>query len=86
MRRTRSEVYLELHPLIATERVALPDVPVLVKELRQLERRTGRGKDVVDHPPKLHDDMANSCALAIVEAEERAQRRPFNVDAIVCFA
>jgi hypothetical protein len=70
---TRSEVYLALHPLLATERVALLDHPTLLKELRQLERRTSRmGRDVVDHPPRLHDDFANAAALAIVTAERRA--------------
>jgi hypothetical protein len=49
--RSRSETYIELHPIIATGRATLLDEPVLVRELRQLERRTGRGRDIVDHPP-----------------------------------
>jgi len=35
-------------------------------EFRQLLRRTGKGKDTVDHPPNLHDDLANSCAASCV--------------------
>lgn len=70
--RNRSEAYLELHPIIATGRVLLLDCPTLLRELRQLERRTGRGRDVVDHPPRLHDDFANAAALALVEADVHA--------------
>jgi len=33
-----------------------------------LERRTGRGKDVIDHPPGGHDDLCNSAASALVLA------------------
>jgi len=71
--RTRSEAYIELHPLIATGRAALLDHGALLKELRQLERRTGRGRDVVDHPPRLHDDHANAAALALVAADVRTR-------------
>jgi hypothetical protein len=71
--RNRSEAYCELHPLIATHRALLLDHPTLLRELRQLERRTGRlGKDTVDHPPRLHDDHSNAAALALVEADKRA--------------
>lgn len=70
--RTRSEAYVELHPLIATGRAALLDHGALLKELRQLERRTGRLRDVIDHPPRLHDDHANAAALAMVTADVAA--------------
>ena len=37
-------------------------------ELRQLERRTGKQKDSVDHPPGLHDDIANALCGSLVMA------------------
>src|SRR5262249_37430915 len=74
--RTRSEAYVELHPLVVTGRAALLDQPTLLKELRQLERRTGRARDVVDHPPRMHDDHANAAALALVEADVRTRSGP----------
>lgn len=67
--RSRSDTYIELHPLIATGRTALLDNEILLRELRQLERRTGRGRDAIDHPARQHDDHANAAALALVEAE-----------------
>src|SRR5262249_31107383 len=32
------------------------------------ERKTGRTADFVDHPAGMHDDVANACAGALVEA------------------
>ncbi len=63
---------MELHPLIATGRATLLDHATTLRELRQLERRTGRGKDLIDHPPRQHDDHANAAALALVAAETSA--------------
>jgi len=78
--RNRSEVYIELHPLLATGRAVLLDHSTLLRELRQLERRTGRqGKDVIDHPPRLHDDHANAAALALVEADEASAITNYDV-------
>ena len=37
-----------------------------------LERRTGRCKDVIDHPPGGHDDLCNSAAGALVLAASAA--------------
>lgn len=64
--RTKSDIYLETVPLFATGAIQLLDNRVLVTELRQLERRTGRGKDVVDHPPRGHDDQANAACGALL--------------------
>jgi hypothetical protein len=59
----KSELYLSLLGAVNGGRVELPDHPVLVRELRDLERRRGRsGKDSVDHPRGLHDDVANVVA------------------------
>ena len=39
------------------------DSPQQLIELRQLERRTGRsGREIIDHPPKAHDDCSNALA------------------------
>ncbi len=66
--------------ILATGRAALLDDPALLRELRQLERRTSRqGRDTIDHPPRLHDDHANAAALALVSAESAGSLPPFFV-------
>jgi hypothetical protein len=61
---SRSDTYLAVLPLLTTGRIELSDDPTLRRELIGLERRTGRGKDVIDHGPHAHDDAANAVALA----------------------
>lgn len=64
--RTKSEIYLEIVPQFATGAVQLLDIRTLITELRQLERRTARGgRDIVDHPPRGHDDLANAACGAL---------------------
>ena len=63
--RNRSELYLELLPAIMSQQVRLLDHPKLVNQLCGLERRTGRGADVIDHVAGGHDDIANCAAGAI---------------------
>lgn len=59
----KSQLYLELEPMINCREVELLDDKTLIKELKQLERRTGRQRsDVIDHPPRLKDDVANAVA------------------------
>jgi hypothetical protein len=65
---SKSEIYGEFLPLVMQGRVELLDHKQTIAELRQLERRTGKGRDAVDHPPGLHDDAANVCALGAVLA------------------
>jgi hypothetical protein len=61
--KSKSELYLAFVPVTNSAGVELPDDKRLFNELRRLERRRGRtGKDTVDHPPRLHDDLANSVA------------------------
>ena len=56
-----SAIYIEALPVFAAHNVELLDVPKLITELRLLERRTrAGGKDVVSHPPRGSDDVANS--------------------------
>lgn len=65
----KSQLYLELLPLLMAKRVQLLDNRRLVAQLCALERRAGRiGKDTVDHQPGSFDDVANAAAGALVLA------------------
>jgi hypothetical protein len=64
----RSAIYTEFLPLLTAGRAELLENAKLKAQLVSLERRTGRGKDVIEHPPGGHDDAANSCAGACVLA------------------
>ncbi len=67
--RSKSEIYLDVLPLLNSRRVTLLDHPRLVSQLCDLERLTSRGgKDMIDHPPGTHDDVANACAGAVLAA------------------
>jgi hypothetical protein len=63
--KTKSESYLALLPCINSRRVDLLDNVRLINQLCSLERRTGRGRDSVDHRDGAHDDVANAVAGAI---------------------
>jgi hypothetical protein len=66
---TRSELYLEMLPMLTAGQCELLDNQRLVRQLLSLERRTSRlGRDSVDHPPSGHDDLANAAAGALVGA------------------
>jgi hypothetical protein len=50
--KAKSQLYIDLLPLINSERIALLDNPTLISQLTSLERRTARGgRDSIDHPP-----------------------------------
>lgn len=56
----KSGLYLEGVAPFMRGIVSIPDLPVLTRELRLLERRTSRsGRDAVDHPQGGSDDHAN---------------------------
>ena len=64
--RTKSQLYLDLLPILNSRGVELLDLPRLTAQLCSLERRTARGgRDSVDHPPNSHDDVAN-CVAGVV--------------------
>jgi hypothetical protein len=66
---TRSELYLELLPMVNSGAIELLDHARLLGQLGALERRTGRsGRDAVDHRPGAHDDVGNAAAGACVYA------------------
>jgi hypothetical protein len=64
--KSRSELYLELLPLVMSAQCELLDNRKLVGQLVALERMVGRNRDVVDHPRGAHDDVANCVAGALV--------------------
>ena len=69
--RSKSEIYLELLPLLNSGSVALLDNKRLIVQFCSLERRTARGgKDSIDHSPSAsaRDDVGNSAAGALVLA------------------
>lgn len=67
--KTKSDIYIELLPLLNSGRVELLDDARLRAQLGALERRTARGgRDSIDHAPGGHDDVANSSAGSIVLA------------------
>ena len=75
--KTKSELYLELLPLLTTDRIELLDHPRLTAQLLGLERRTSRaGKDSIDHGPHQHDDICNSVAGALLAASKQAMIDP----------
>ena len=67
--KNRSALYLEMLALINSHRCELLDHPCLISQLCSLERRTGRGKDSVDHGPGGHDDVVNAAAGVLVQFE-----------------
>lgn len=67
--KAKSALYLDSLPLINSRAVRLLDDARLVRQLTSLERRVSRtGRDLVDHPPGEHDDLANAVAGAITRA------------------
>src|SRR6266550_1589735 len=61
--KNRSELYLDLLPLINSGAVDLLDNDRLKIQLLGLERHTSRaGRDSIDHGPGGHDDLANAVA------------------------
>ena len=67
--RVRSELYLDVLPVLNSRRAELLDLPRLAGQLCGLERRTSRsGRDSVDHGPTGHDDLANVVAGALLLA------------------
>ena len=63
--KTASNLYIELLPRLCSREIELPDNEVLISQLAALERRTrSGGRDIIDHPPGGHDDLANAVAGA----------------------
>jgi hypothetical protein len=75
---TRSDLYLEGRIYFARSLINIPNNPVLVRELRFLERRVSKtGRDQVSHPVAggtHHDDHANALFGAMYLCAKAAQR------------
>jgi len=81
--KSRSEIYLELLPLLNSRRVGLLDNPKLMSQLVNLERHVARGgRETIDHAPGGHDDVANAAAGALVLAHETANVGGFGILAV----
>jgi hypothetical protein len=73
--RSKSEIFLELLPLLSGRAVELLDNPRLVSQLLTLDRRVAHGgKESVDGGAHK-DDLINSAAGALVLTQAQAQRR-----------
>jgi len=60
--KNKSELFLDLLQKMNSTGVELLDDIILRNELEALERRAGRARDTIDHPPNMHDDLANAVA------------------------
>ncbi len=68
-KKSRSDIYLEMLPMLNSKQVFLLDNPRLVAQLAGLERHAARGgRETIDHAPGGHDDLANAAAGALVYA------------------
>ncbi|MBG0797853.1 hypothetical protein IYX23_09235 [Methylocystis sp. L43] len=75
----KSDLYRELLAPLNSGRIELLDNQRLIAQLCGLERRTARsGRDSVDHGQGGHDDVANACAGALVEALSGGQMMVFS--------
>jgi hypothetical protein len=75
----KSALYSSLLASLNSCRVDLLDSERLVAQIVSLERRTGRGADVIDHPPGQHDDVANACAGLVAQIISRGS---YNMSAL----
>jgi hypothetical protein len=68
--RVKSDIYVNFLPMINSTRVMIPRHEKGVRQLCSLERTTtrGSGKENIDHPRGMHDDVANAMAGAAVLA------------------
>jgi hypothetical protein len=69
--RSKSELYGDLVAIINSAAVDLLDDSKLTGQLIGLERRSRTGgRDLIDHAPGGHDDVANACAGAVLMADK----------------
>lgn len=73
--KTKSELYLELVPLVTSHQIELLDHEKTINQLCALERKTRQGgKDVVDHPKGGFDDLSNVVAGVAASASVKQKR------------
>jgi hypothetical protein len=65
-KKTKSELYVDLLPILNSRRITLPRNDRLVSQIVGLERTVtrGSGKENIDHARDAHDDVANAVAGA----------------------
>jgi hypothetical protein len=70
VKKTKSELYTDLLPLLNSARITLPRNDRLVSQIVSLERTVtrGSGRENIDHPRDMHDDAANAAAGAAMLA------------------
>ena len=70
--KVKSDLYVDLLPLLNSGRILLPRHPRLAAQLISLERTTvrGSGHDRIDAPRDQHDDLANAVAGAAMLAKK----------------
>ena len=79
--KAKSDLYVDLLPLINSRRIELLDHDRCINQLCGLERRTARGgKGMIDHPPGAHDDLANAVAGVTVRLIMHGSYDPFYGD------
>jgi hypothetical protein len=69
-KKTKSELYVDLLPLLNSARITLPRNDRLLSQIVGLERTVtrGSGKENIDHARDAHDDISNSVAGAAMLA------------------
>jgi hypothetical protein len=69
-KKVKSELYVDLLPLLNSGRITLPRNERLVAQIVSLERTVtrGSGKENIDHPRDAHDDAATGVAGAAMLA------------------
>ncbi|MBZ9817279.1 hypothetical protein [Mesorhizobium sp. CA7] len=71
---TKSELFLNFLPMLNSRSIQLLDHGKLVSQLVGMQRRvTSGGREVIDHSPNAHDDVANAVAgcLALIAQARR---------------
>jgi hypothetical protein len=82
--RVKSELYRAFLALSNSGRVELLDHARLLGQLGALERRAvSGGREVIDHPLRAHDDVANCVAGALLLAAESVTEEPAIVAPLV---
>ena len=72
----KSDIYLNMLPLLNSRRVSLLDDPKLIHQLSSLERRTSRARGATRSIiPHSHDDLANAAAGALLAAQTPNRQR-----------
>lgn len=62
----KSEAFIQFGAVMSMGKALLPKNETLTRQLVSLERKAlSSGREIVDHPSGLHDDIANAAALAV---------------------